>query len=78
MLDIYEEIRIILLRKGLSMRKLAIKLREAGFDVPVEGGLSTKFKNETVRFNTVQEVLDYLGYEIVIKEKTNPHEINQH
>ena len=72
MLDIYEEIRIILLRKGLSMRKLAIKLREAGFDVPVEGGLSTKFKNETVRFNTVQEVLDYLGYEIIIKEKTNP------
>lgn len=69
MIDIYEEIRIILLRKRLSMRKLAIKLREAGCDVPAEGGLSTKFKNETVRFKTVQEVLDYLGYEFVIKEK---------
>ena len=69
MLDIYEELRIILLRKGLSMRKLAAKLLEKGMDVPVEGGLSTQFKKKRVRFETVQEVLDYLGYEIIIKEK---------
>lgn len=69
MIDIYEEIRIILLRKGLSMRKLALKLLEKGCDIPVEGGLSTQFKKKRVRFETVQEVLDYLGYEIVIKKK---------
>ncbi len=69
MLDIYEEIRIILLRKGLSMRKLAAKLLEMGYKVPVKGGLSEQFKHERVRFKTVQQVLDFLGYEIIIQEK---------
>lgn len=69
MLDIYEEIRIILLRKGLSMRKLAVKLLEMGYKVPVKGGLSEQFKHERVRFKTVQQVLDFLGYEIIIQEK---------
>lgn len=69
MLDIYEEIRIILLRKGLSMRKLAVKLLDFGYKVPVKGGLSEQFKHERVRFKTVQQILDFLGYEIVIREK---------
>ena len=70
MLDIYEEIRIILLRKGLSMRKLAVKLLlDMGYKVPVKGGLSEQFKHERVRFKTVQQILDFLGYEIVIREK---------
>ena len=69
MLNIYEEIRIILLRKGLSMRKLAIKMNEANLKVPVEGGLSNSFLKENVKFKTVQQILDFLGYELVIKEK---------
>ena len=69
MLDIYEEIRIILLRKGLSMRKLAVKLLDMGYKVPVKGGLSEQFKHERVRFKTVQQILDFLGYEIIIHEK---------
>lgn len=69
MLDIYEEIRIILLRKGLSMRKLAVKLLDMGYKVPVKGGLSEQFKHERVRFKTVQQILDFLGYEIIIREK---------
>lgn len=69
MLNIYEEIRIILLRKGLSMRKLAIKMNEGNCKVPVEGGLSNSFLKENVKFKTVQQILDFLGYELVIKEK---------
>ena len=69
MLNIYEEIRIILLRKGLSMRKLAAKLSEMGYKVPVKGGLSEQFKHERVRFKTVQQILDFLGYEIKKKKK---------
>lgn len=69
MLDIYEEIRILLLRKGLSMRKLALKMLSLGYKVPVAGGLSDSFKNKRVRFQTVQEILDYLGYELIIREK---------
>ncbi len=72
MLNIYEEVRILLLRKGLSMRKLAKKLRDAGYaNIPVAGGLSNKFNKETVRFSEVQTILDYLGYEIVIREKND-------
>ena len=69
MLDIYEEIRIILLRRGWSMRKLARKMKDANYDILTEGAFSTPFKNKRVRFETVQEILDYLGYEIEIKEK---------
>ncbi len=69
MLNIYEEIRIILLRKGLSMRKLAIKMNEENLKVPVEGGLSNSFSKESVKFKTVQQILDFLGYELVIREK---------
>ena len=57
MLNIYEEIRIILLRKGLSMRKLAIKMNEENCKVPVEGGLSNSFLKENVKFKTVQQIL---------------------
>ncbi len=70
MIDIYEEVRILLLRKGLSMRKVAKILREKGFNkIPKDGGLSNKFNKKTVRFNEVQLILDFLGYELVIKEK---------
>lgn len=69
MMNIYEEVRVILLRKGLSMRKLAAHMIEAGFKIPAKSGLSNKFNQETVRFREVQEILDYLGYEIVIREK---------
>lgn len=70
MIDIYEEVRVLLLRKGLSMRKVARILRENGHTkIPVEGGLSNKFNKKTIRFDEVQKILDFLGYEIEIKEK---------
>ncbi len=69
MLNIYEEIRILLLRKGLSMRKLAKALNDNGYKVPKAGGLSNKFNQGSIRFEEVQHILDYLGYEIVIREK---------
>ena len=69
MLDIKEEVEICLLRKGLSMRKIASLLKEKGYDVPIASGLSNQFRTKRVRFQTVQEILDYLGFELVIKEK---------
>lgn len=69
MLNIYEEVRILLWRHNLSMRKIATKLIELGIKVPAKSGLSNKFNNKTIRFDEVQHILDYLGYEIVIKEK---------
>ncbi len=69
MLNIYEEIKIILLKKGLSLRKLASKMQEQGYDVPVPDAISAPFRRKRVRFEVVQEILDFLGYEIVIREK---------
>lgn len=69
MINIYEEIKIILLRKGLSLRKLASKMQEQGYDVPVPDAISAPFRRKRVRFEMVQEILDFLGYEIVIREK---------
>lgn len=70
MLDIKQEIGIILLKSGgLSMRKLIAKMRDSGYDIPQSGTMSTLMKRKRLRFETVQEILDFLGYEIVIKEK---------
>ena len=70
MFDIYEEVKILLIRKGLSMRKAALKLRELGYEkIPKAGGFSNKFNKKTVRFDEVQLLLDFLGYEFVIRPK---------
>lgn len=69
MLDIKEEIQIALLRKGLSLRKLSVKMRELGYDIPEPSGLSVGLNKKRIRFNTVQEILDFLGYELKIVAK---------
>ncbi len=69
MLDIKMEIEIALLRKGLSMRKLVTRLKEAGIDTTQSSTISAQLNNKRIRFETVQQILDYLGYEIVIREK---------
>jgi len=69
MLNIREEIQIALFKKGLSMRKVAKLLKEKGVDIPVASGLSTLFRNKRIRFETVQEILDFLGYELCVREK---------
>ena len=70
MLNLKEELTICLLRRRLSMRKLANILRNKGYDIPVASGLSDSINRKRVRFETVQEILDYLGYELIIKEKS--------
>lgn len=77
MINLREELTICLMRKGLSMRKVAKILREKGYDIPKSSGLSTQIRNKRVRFETVQEVLDYLGYEICIREKSTSNRYQQ-
>ena len=69
MIDIKQEIQILLLKNCLSMRKMAEILRQKGINVPKASGLSYKKKKKRVLFETVQEILDYLGYEIKIVKK---------
>lgn len=70
MLDIKEELEICLLKRRLSMRKVIDILKNKGIKIPCSSGLSVQLKNKRVRFETVQQILDYLGYELVIKEKS--------
>ena len=69
MIDIKQEIQIILLKKCLSMRKIAEILRTKGINIPKASGLSYRFNQKRVLFETVQQILDYLGYELKIVEK---------
>lgn len=69
MLDIKLELEILLLKSGQSMRKLIKLMNENGYKIPKSGTMSKQLKNKRIRFETVQEMLDYLGYEFVIREK---------
>lgn len=70
-MDIKEEIRVILLRKNLSMRKLITLLKENNADFGSVQNLSNKFRNKTIRFNEIESILEYLGYELKIEKSNN-------
>ena len=69
MLDIKKEIQVLLVRKGQSMTKMINKLKNSGLLNTNIGSFSRRLSSKTIKFETVQVILDYLGYEIVIKEK---------
>ena len=69
MLDIKQEIRVLLLRKGLSMRKMLRLMEEDGHKRLTIGNFSKMLSKKTIKFEKVQEILDFLGYELEIKEK---------
>lgn len=51
------------------MRKLLSKMKTNGFDVPKPSTMSVQLNKKRIRFETVQEILDFLGYELIIREK---------
>lgn len=69
MLDIKEEIQVLLLRSGLSMRKIIKKMNDEGLAKIQASSLSRMLKEKTIKFELIQQILDYLGYELVIKKK---------
>lgn len=72
MLNIKQEIEILLLRSGVvSMRKLLSKMLASGYKVPKPSTMSVQLNRKRIRFETVQEILDFLGYELIIREKQN-------
>lgn len=66
MIDIKEEIQIILLKKKLSLRKLVGQMNKEGHQLGSVQNLSNKLSKKTIRFEEVQEILDFLGCEINI------------
>lgn len=69
MLNIKEEIQVLLLRKGLSMSKMTRNLKKEGLSNINVASLSRMLSTKTVKFETIQLILDYLGYELNIVHK---------
>ena len=69
MLNIKQELQIILFRKGLSMSKLTRNMKRDGAYTINIASLSRMLTQKTIKFNTAQTILDYLGYEVIIREK---------
>lgn len=69
MIDIKQEIQILLLKQGLSMSKMTKFMQNDGILNVNVASLSRMLTTKTIKFETVQQILDYLGYEIEIKSK---------
>ena len=70
MLNIKEELEILLVRSKIrSMRKLISQMIEGGYNIPKASTMSVQLNKQRVRFQTIQDILDYLGYELVMKKK---------
>lgn len=63
-------VKFLLYKKGLSMRKLVKQMNEAGYDEITIGGFSKMLKTESIKFSRVQSILDFLGYEFKVVEKS--------
>ena len=61
-----ELIQILLLKNGLSMRKLVQKMNEEGYEPMTIGGLSKMLITDSIKFRRVQEILSFLGYGLKI------------
>ena len=64
-----ELIKILILKNGLSMRKLVAKMNNAGYEKMTIGGFSKMLKTGSIKFTKVQDILDFLGYEFKVVKK---------
>ncbi len=69
MLNIRAEIKSYIGRRCTSLKKVIDALNLKGDVKTSVGNISHKMKIGTITFNEAQYIFDYLGYEIVIKEK---------
>lgn len=69
MINIKQEIQVILLRQGLSMTKMLKNMEKEGVLSLNVASLSRMLATKSIKFETVQQILDYLGYEISVKQK---------
>ncbi len=71
MLDIKQEIQVLLLRKGLSMSKMTRNMQKDKLMNINITSLSRMLTSKTIKFETVQMILDFLGYDLKIVPKND-------
>ncbi|MDD3419060.1 MAG: hypothetical protein PHE78_00505 [Candidatus Gastranaerophilales bacterium] len=68
-INITEEIKVLLTRSGLTISKLEREMNASGYNVGSRQNLYNKLQRQSLRFNEIQDILDFLGYKIEIKRK---------
>ena len=64
-------IKILTTYRGLSLRKLLVKLSSEKNYSNCYPSFYTKLKNGTVKLSEVKDIADLLGYEIIFKDIRN-------
>ncbi len=70
-ISIMNFIKILTTYRGLSLRKLLVKLSNEKEYSNCYPSFYTKLKNGTIRFSEVKDIAETLGYEIVFKDIRN-------
>ncbi len=68
-MDIKKEIKVIVAREGTTLTAVASKLYKAKSSRNALNLLSQKLRNNTVKFKEINDILDFLGYELKIIKK---------
>ena len=66
-----QEIKVMLARKGLTLKELVTLLNEKHNRNDSLQNLSNKLNRDSIRYREVEEIADVLGYEIEFKQKIN-------
>jgi hypothetical protein len=64
-----EEIKVMLARKNLSMRKLIEIINERYNRHDTVQNLSNKLNRDSIKYKEVEEIADLLGYKVEFKPK---------
>lgn len=68
-MDIKKEIKVIVAREGTTLTSVASKLYKGKESRNALNLLSQKLRNNTVKFDEIAKILDFLGYELKITKK---------
>lgn len=67
-MDIQEDIKILLLKKHMTMKKLAEEMTLKGEKKMLTSSLSQKLSKGTLRYNELKLICEILGYTIEYKQ----------
>lgn len=70
MINARDDIKILLLKKHMTLTKLAEKMTEKMGKKFTQSGLSHKLSKNTVRYDELTVICEILGYEIEYKQKS--------
>ena len=68
-MDIKKEVKVIVAREGTTLTAVASRLYKTKSSRNALNLLSQKLRNNTVKFNEINDILDFLGYELKILKK---------